>query len=70
MCCVLASIVTTVLVLVFILHVSPPPPPFKFFTHNLNIQLYLQEILNNAQRLKQVPCLVLNKPYKISDKIV
>lgn len=69
MCCVLASIVTTVLVLVFILHVSPPPP-FKFFTHNLNIQLYLQEILNNAQRLKQVPCLVLNKPYKISDKIV
>lgn len=52
-----------------ILHVCPFPP-FKFYTRNLNIQLYLQEILNNAQRLKQVPCLVLNKPYKISDKIV
>lgn len=69
MFCVLASIVTPVLVLV-VFYMFVPSPPFKFYTRNLNIQLYLQEILNNAQRLKQVPCLVLNKPYKISDKIV
>lgn len=31
----------------------------------MNIQLYLQEILNNAQRLKQISCLVFLKPYKI-----
>lgn len=66
MLCVLTSVMTTVLALRSYTFL----PPFTFYNCNLNIQPYLQEILNNAQCLKQVSWLVLNKPYKISDKIV
>lgn len=66
MLCVLTSVITTLLALRFYTFL----PSFTFYNCNLNIQLYLQEILNNARCLKQVSSLVLNKPYKISDKIV